>query len=120
MIEPTSISWLKNGVTALAIAGLYSVILVALRTPGIAQIFSDPAIFRTALVIHVNLSVLVWLLAITSIIWSVSKVKSGFESLYAKVGFGGMVLMALSPLFPGSEPVMNNYIPMLENLIFII
>ena len=120
MIVPTSISWLKNGVAALAIAGLYSVILVVLRTPGIAQTFSDPAIFRTALVIHVNLSVLVWLLAITSIIWSVSKVKSGFESLYAKVGLGGMFLMALSPLFPGSEPVMNNYVPMLENLIFII
>jgi len=120
MIVPTSISWLKNGVAALAIAGLYSVILVVLRTPGIAQTFSDPAIFRTALVIHVNLSVLVWLLAITSIIWSVSKVKSGFESLYAKVGLGGMFLMALSSLFPGSEPVMNNYVPMLENLIFII
>jgi hypothetical protein len=120
MTLPPSISWLKNGVAALAIAGLYSVILVILRTPGIAQIVSDPMIFRTALVIHVNLSVLVWLLAITSIIWSVSKVKSGFESLYAKVGLGGMILMALSPLFPGSEPVMNNYVPMLENLIFII
>jgi len=119
-MEVVVISWLKNGVAALAIAGLYSVILVVLRTPGMGQIFSNPAIFRTALVIHVNLSVLVWLLAITSVVWSVSKVKSGFESLYAKVGFGGMFLMALSPLFPGSEPVMNNYVPMLENLIFII
>ena len=114
------ISWLKNGVFALAVAGLYSVILVVLRTPGFGQIFSDPMIFRTALVIHVNLSVLVWLLAITSAVWSVSKIKSGFESVYAKAGFVGMLLMALSPLFPGSEPVMNNYVPMLENLVFII
>ncbi|MEA0970914.1 hypothetical protein Megvenef_00883 [Candidatus Megaera venefica] len=114
------ISWLKNGVFALAIAGLYSVVLVVLRTPGLGQVFSDPMVFRTALVIHVNLSVLVWLLAITSAVWSVSKIKSGFESVYAKAGFVGMLLMALSPLFPGSEPVMNNYVPMLENLVFII
>ncbi len=114
------ISWLKNGVFALAIAGLYSVVLVVLRTPGLGQVFSDPMVFRTALVIHVNLSVLVWLLAITSAVWSVSKIKSGFESAYAKAGFIGMLLMALSPLFPGSEPVMNNYVPMLENLVFII
>ena len=114
------ISWLKNGVFALAIAGLYSVVLVVLRTPGLGQVFSDPMVFRTALVIHVNLSVLVWLLAITSAVWSVSKIKSGFESAYAQAGFVGMLLMALSPLFPGSEPVMNNYVPMLENLVFII
>lgn len=114
------ISWLKNGIFALAIAGLYSVVLVVLRTPGLSQVFSDPMVFRTALVIHVNLSVLVWLLAITSAVWSVSKIKSGFESAYAKAGFVGMLLMALSPLFPGSEPVMNNYVPMLENLVFII
>ena len=114
------ISWLKNGVFALAISGLYSVVLVVLRTPGLGQVFSDPMVFRTALVIHVNLSVLVWLLAITSAVWSVSKIKSGFESVYAKAGFVGMLLMALSPLFPGSEPVMNNYVPMLENLVFII
>lgn len=121
MIIPSSINWLRNGVFALAIAGLYSVILVALRTtPGLSQTFLDPMVFRTALVIHVNLSVLVWLLAITSVIWSVSSVKSGFEWAYAKVGFIGMLLMALSPLFPGSEAIMNNYVPMLENLVFII
>jgi len=119
-MEIVMISWLKNGVFALAIAGLYSVVLVVLRTPGLGQVFSDPMVFRTALVIHVNLSVLVWLLAITSAVWSVSKIKSGFESVYAKAGFVGMLLMALSPLFPGSEPVMNNYVPMLENLVFII
>lgn len=114
------ISWLKNGVVALAIAGLYSVILVLLRTPGLNKISFDPEIFRTALVIHVNLSVLVWLLAITSVVWSVSKVKSGFESAYSKLALVGMLLMALSPLFPGGQPVMNNYVPMLENLVFII
>jgi len=119
-MEIVMIGWLKNGVFALAIAGLYSVVLVVLRTPGLGQVFSDPMVFRTALVIHVNLSVLVWLLAITSAVWSVSKIKSGFESAYAKAGFVGMLLMALSPLFPGSEPVMNNYVPMLENLVFII
>ena len=112
--------WLKNGIAALAIAGLYSIILVILRTPQLSHFFSDKSMFKSALVIHVNLSVLVWLLSITCLIWSYSKVKTGFESAYVRLSLVSMVLMALSPLYPESLPVMNNYIPMLENIFFII
>ncbi|PCJ29337.1 MAG: hypothetical protein COA94_01710 [Rickettsiales bacterium] len=115
-----AILWLKTGITALAIAGLYSIILVLLRTPGLNQLFTDKSIFKSALVIHVNLSVLVWLLAITCIIWSISKVRSGFESLFTYIAIAGMALMALSPLYPESVPIMNNYVPMLENIFFAI
>lgn len=112
--------WLRNGIAALAIAGLYSIILVVLRTPQLSHFFSDQSMFKSALVIHVNLSVLVWLLAITCFIWSYSKVRTGFESSLARVAFTGMLLMAFSPLYPESEPIMNNYIPVLENIFFII
>ena len=114
------ISWLRNGVFALAVAGLYSIILVLLRTPGLNNFFSNPDIFKTALVIHVNLSVFVWLLAITCVIWSISKVQFGTEEIFAKLGCGAIVLMALSPLLSGGKPIMNNYIPMLENISFTI
>ena len=112
--------WLKNGIAALAIAGLYSIILVILRTPQLSHFFPDQSMFRSALVIHVNLSVLVWLLAITCCIWSFSSIKTGLELLLARTAFAGMLLMAFSPLYPESEPIMNNYVPMLENIVFII
>ena len=114
-----AIMWLKNGVCALAISGLYAIILVILRTPKLSDLFSDKSMFKSALVIHVNLSVLVWLLSITCVIWSYSRIKTGFESAFAYIAFAGMILMALSPLSSESVPVMNNYIPMLENIFFI-
>ncbi|MEM6338457.1 MAG: hypothetical protein AAF673_00830 [Pseudomonadota bacterium] len=115
-----TIKWLKNGIIALAIAGLYSIILVLLRTPQLSHFFTDKSMFKSALVIHVNLSVLVWLLSIMAISWSLNKYKTGFENIYSILAFLGMVLMALSPLYPESVPVMNNYIPMLENIVFIV
>lgn len=115
-----TIKWLKNGIIALAIAGLYSIILVLLRTPQLSHFFTDKSMFKAALVIHVNLSVLVWLLSIMAMSWSLNKYKTGFENIYSILAFLGMVLMALSPLYPESVPVMNNYIPMLENIVFIV
>lgn len=112
--------WLRNGIVALAVAGLYSIILVLLRTPQLSHFFTDKSMFKSALVIHVNLSVLVWLLSITAMSWSLNKIKTGFESVYSMLAFLGMIFMAVSPLYPESLPVMNNYIPMLENIIFII
>lgn len=120
MDNKNALMWLKNGVIALAIAGLYSIVLVALRTPQLSSFFTDQSIFKSALVIHVNLSVLVWLLSITCCIWSYSSIKTGLESFLARLGFVSMVVMALSPLYPESTPVMNNYVPMLENIFFVI
>ncbi len=115
-----TIRWLKNGVIALAIAGLYSIVLVLLRTPQLSHFFADKSMFKSALVIHVNLSVLVWLLSIMAMSWSLNNFKTGFERIYSILAFLGMLLMALSPLYPESVPVMNNYIPMIENIVFIL
>ena len=115
-----ALAWLKNGIIALAIAGLYSIILVVLRTPQLSHFFTDQSAFKSALVIHVNLSVLVWLLSITCVIWSYSSFKTGFESLLSNLAFISMIIMALRPLWPESEVVMNNYVPMLENIVFVI
>ena len=92
-----ALAWLKNGIIALAIAGLYSIILVVLRTPQLSHFFTDQSAFKSALVIHVNLSVLVWLLSITCVIWSYSSFKTGFESLLSNLAFISMIIMALSP-----------------------
>ncbi|MFK7973820.1 MAG: hypothetical protein AB8B66_03020 [Rickettsiaceae bacterium] len=114
------IGWLRNGVMALAIAGLYSIVLVMLRTPQLSGFFIDKSLFHSALVIHVNLSVLVWLLSITCCVWSITKYNSGYEKLYIILGFIGMLLMSFSTFYPESTVVMNNYVPMLENIIFVI
>lgn len=119
-IMQIKMAWLKNGIWALALAGLYSVILVILRSPWMYDLLNDKSVFKSSLIIHVNLSVLVWLLSIVCIIWSYSNREIIFAKTFHNLAFVGMVLMAVSPLLGSSNPVMNNYVPMLENIWFII
>ncbi|WP_218460654.1 cbb3-type cytochrome c oxidase subunit I [Rickettsia sp. TH2014] len=142
-----TLSWLKLGILSLGFAGLYSVILVVLRTPQLSSFFPNPHIFKSALIIHVNLSVLIWLLSVTASVWGCETSLRGEAKsrrgnlknfallheiatlstfarndvfrLYPKLAFLATLLIAISPI-AGHNPVMNNYIPMLENIVFIL
>ena len=142
-----TLSWLKLGILSLGFAGLYSVILVVLRTPQLSSFFPKPHIFKSALIIHVNLSVLIWLLSIMASVWGCETSLRGEAKprcgnlrnfallheiatlstfarndvfrLYPKLAFLATLLIAISPI-AGHNPVMNNYIPMLENIVFIL
>ncbi|WP_341750761.1 cbb3-type cytochrome c oxidase subunit I [Candidatus Tisiphia endosymbiont of Sialis lutaria] len=115
-----AICWLRNGVILLALAGVYSIILVMLRTPILVTLFPNTEIFKSALVIHVNLSILVWLISVTACIWSHNLQPTTSSITYVIIAFFGTALIALSPLCGQNLPVMNNYIPMLENIMFIL
>jgi cytochrome c oxidase subunit 1 len=115
--NPTLI-WTKLGILALGLSGLYSIALVFLRTPGITDLIINKDFFKTALVVHVDLSVLVWLLSGSVIIW-LKNIHFFIPRIIYRIAFIGIILIALSPLMYG-DPVMNNYIPMLDNLSFIV
>lgn len=112
--------WLKNGIFSLGIAGLYSIILVILRTPQLSEFITNKELFKSALVVHVNLSVLVWLLSITAVIWSLKMREIYLGLICARLAIIGSIMISISPFFEQQAPVINNYIPMLENIIFII
>ncbi len=115
--------WLLLGIAALAVAGLLSLPPVVLRGPYFESHLPTKLIFDTSLILHVNLSVLVWLLAITSSIWSLTA-RPYFAFVYkliAWVATFGLALMAISVFFTADGlPVKNNYVPMLQNLPFIL
>ncbi|WP_341762067.1 hypothetical protein [Candidatus Tisiphia endosymbiont of Thecophora atra] len=115
-----AIYWLGNGIFSLALAGVYSIILVMLRTPMLINLFSNTEIFRSALVSHVNLSILVWLMSVTACVWSYNLESTTFSITCVIIAFISTALIALSPFCGQNFPVMNNYIPMLENIIFIL
>ncbi|MBL8413930.1 MAG: cbb3-type cytochrome c oxidase subunit I [Propionivibrio sp.] len=113
-------AWLWLGLMALVGSGLLAILLVLSRTPGIQDIFPLKEFFRAALVVHVDLSVAIWFMAFAAVIWSAL----GSTGL-AWMGWSGFVLAALgtavmtvSPFFPGAEPVLNNYIPVLQQPLF--
>ncbi|MFV9875903.1 MAG: hypothetical protein AB8U25_06905 [Rickettsiales endosymbiont of Dermacentor nuttalli] len=115
-----SMLWLVLGIVAIAIAGLISILLVVFRMPGIQSLFRHD-FFYPALVVHVDLSILVWLLSIITMLWvAITNVKYSFISKHALIiAWAGTVCIAISPFFSG-QGIMNNYVPILNNLIFVL
>lgn len=113
-------AWLVLGIAALAGAGLLAVLLALSRTPGVQDLLPQGDFFRAALIVHVDLSVLIWFMAFAAVLWSLA----GSER-YAAVGTTavglaalGTVLMVVSPFFPDARPLLNNYIPILRQPVF--
>ncbi len=114
--------WLLLAIASLAVAGLLSLPPVILRGSWFEAHLPTKLIFDTSLILHVNLSVLVWLLAITSTLWSLSS-RPYFYFIYKALAWTatvGLALMACSIFFTAEGlPVKNNYVPMLQNVPFI-
>jgi len=113
--------WLWLALLALVGAGLFSVLLVLSRTPVINEWFPVADFFRLALVVHVDLSVLVWFVAIAGLLWSLNGSERALASAWAALGLcvAGAVLMSLAPFFGRGEAIMANYIPLLDDRWFI-
>ena len=112
--------WLWLGVAALAIAGVFAVILVAARTPQLSM-FTD--LFSVALVIHVDLSVLMWFIAVGGMGWALLLPQAEYAQ-WRRAGFwtiaASTALMTVSPLDSNWEVIKSNYIPVLNNLPFLL
>jgi hypothetical protein len=113
--------WLTLAVAALIGSGLFSVLLVLARTPHVAALVPGVDFFHVALVVHVDLSVLVWFVSMAGMLWS-------FDSARRAQGLGwlalwttaiGTLLMAVSPFVGAPRPVMSNYVPVLESPVFL-
>lgn len=111
------IFWHILAVTAVAFAGLFSILLVLLRTPILAEFIPYKDFFKASLIVHVDLSVLVWFFAFE--MGLISKyIKNQIINLSCAVlMIIGMALLIISP-FSLSEPLLNNYIPVLQNFPF--
>ena len=113
-------AWLWLGLMALIGSGLLAILLVLSRTPGIQDVFPLKDFFRSALVVHVDLSVAIWFMAFAAVIWSA--LGRGGMAWLGWSGFAlavvGTAVMTVSPFLPGAEPVLNNYIPVLDQKAF--
>lgn len=112
--------WLALGLAALLGAGVFSLLLVLARTPGIQNFFTAADFFRVALVVHVNLSVLIWLLSMAGVMWSLASraERPVWDTLSLFLAAVGTVLVAASPFLGAGDPLMNNYVPLLRHPVF--
>jgi cytochrome c oxidase subunit I len=113
--------WLWLGLAALIGSGVYSLLLVISRTPGVNRWFPVADFFRVALVVHVDLSVLVWFVALAGMLWSLISRPLGMRMAWSALGLAGVgtLLMALAPFVDAGTPIMANYIPVLDGPVFL-
>ena len=114
-------AWLWLGLFALIGAGLFSILLVVSRTPGLQSWFPVADFFRVALVVHVDLSVLVWFVAMAGMICSLQLRPLALPLARAAVWLcaAGTAGMLLAPFLGGGEVLMANYIPVLDGPVFL-
>jgi cytochrome c oxidase subunit 1 len=116
----TASNWLMLAFAALVTAGIYSILLVLARTPAIQEAIPLIDFFHVALVIHVNLSVLIWLLSISGVLWSLSSERewSAWDRMSFWLAAAGTFIVIFSPFMGAGEPLMNNYVPLLQHPVF--
>lgn len=114
-------AWLLLGIGALAASGVFSILLVAARTPGVKDLLPVADFFRVTLVAHVDLSVLVWFLAFAAMLWSLagSARAPGLARTALALAASGAALMALAPFVQRAPAIMANYVPVLDGAVFL-
>ena len=119
--RPLAVAWFALGMMALLASGLFSILLVLSRTPQLQTLFPVADFFRVALVVHVDLSVLVWFLAFGGALWTLSGTQryrpmAWFAFAVAALGTAAM---CISPFVERATPVMANYVPVLDGPVFL-
>jgi hypothetical protein len=116
-----ALAWLGLGLSALLASGVFSILLVLSRTPQLQTLFPVADFFRVALVVHVDLSVLVWFLAFGGALWCLTG--TARYQAWAWVAWAGSALgtlaISLSPFVERGTAVMANYVPVLEAPLFL-
>ena len=113
--------WLALGVSALAASGLLAVFLALARTPGVNRYLPAGDFFRTVLVAHVDLSVLVWFVAFAGAVWSLNSTPRALfvGRLALMLAMVGAIAIAIAPFVDPPAPIMANYIPVVDGPVFL-
>lgn len=113
-------AWLMLGLASLVGAGVFSILLVLARTPAVQEMTPLIDFFRISLVVHVNLSVLIWLLSMAGMMWSLASAapRPRWDRLSFLLAAAGTAIVIISPFVGAADPLMNNYVPLLRHPVF--
>lgn len=109
-------AWFVLALLSLGISALLALVLVAARTPFLGF---GSGVFRTALVLHVDMAVLVWFLAAAAGVWVLAQGRAhalGWGAFWLSAG--AVPLLLLSPMLGEARPMLANYLPMLDSRLF--
>jgi cytochrome c oxidase subunit I len=113
--------WMLLALLALALSTLCAMMLVVARTPWPGGITASAELFRSALVLHVCLAVVVWFLSCAAGLWVLAAGNASGHGRWAALALSatGLLAMVLSLFVPGTTPVLANYVPVLDSPVFL-
>ncbi|MEE8483997.1 MAG: cbb3-type cytochrome c oxidase subunit I [Nitrospinota bacterium] len=113
--------WFALSIISLGIGGSFAFLIGMSRMP-FASKFLPENYFKHALVGHVDLAILCWLMLSAVVLWSYYFKTPTTDSLEISFPFAiaGVAMVAFSALFGIGEPVLNNYVPTIVHPLFFI
>lgn len=113
-------AWLTLGLISLIAAGIYSILLVLARTPVVQGWIPLIDFFQVALVVHVTLSVLIWLLSVSAAMWSLGSARdaSHWDKASFLLAAVGTAVIIVAPFIGAGNPQMSNYVPVLQHPVY--
>lgn len=113
--------WLKLSLFSLMLSGLFSAVIVLARTPGLTALIDDPLFASKSLVLHVDLALVVWFYSFLAVLFmSLTNTRFNLQIAFAmKVAMMGVFMMVASIFFKNADPILANYIPVLDHPLFI-
>ena len=118
--QKLTIGWLSLGLGSLIIAGIFSILLVLSRVPQAQHFIPWLDFFHTSIVIHVDMSVLIWFLSYGCLVWTITTKRLNSTVGWVALGFAaiGTIIIGASPFLGAGDPLMNNYVPVLRHPLF--
>jgi hypothetical protein len=113
--------WLGLALAVLVLAGLFSVVVVVGRMPPFDRLVTDPLFFKRGLVVHVNLALVAWFYSFVAALLFVVPGRTAPGRIARCSPYAAAVavfLMLLAAGLPGAQPVLSNYIPMIDHWLF--
>ena len=110
-------------VGSLLLAGGFSLLLVIGRLPIFSAWVTDPLFFRRCLVLHVDLALIVWFFSFAVGLYSLlpgNRASNGQMRGGLSIATAGCVAMIAGTMIPGSSPVLANYVPVIDNALYIL
>lgn len=117
----TALRWLNLALASLWLAGLLSLAVVFGRLPWFAHWLDDPLFFKRCLVVHVDLALVVWFYAMVAALAAVRvpQMRGWGATVSVGISLGGVVLMLAGAAVRGAEPVLANYVPVIDHPLFL-
>lgn len=113
--------WFLIAIGSLVLAGLLSLMLVIGRLPFLGWLFTDPLFFKRALVVHVDLSIVVWFQAGTLAFLALAlgpRLHRGVTAAALALAATGVAGLLVGAVMPGAQPVLSNYVPVIDHPVF--